>query len=148
MAFEAAEKLLEMDDSLARATVVECLETGEILVATNLQPTACTLCDFLVTSSEAPMELRPGDSVLVFLPKSEKEKGCVLGKIGAYKKPKPTEEHVPEHVLLEARKELTLRCGQGRVTLRQDGKILVKGQDVVSHARRSQRIKGGSVSIN
>ena len=29
-----------------------------------------------------------------------------------------------------------------------DGKILIKGKDLVSHAQRTNRIKGGSVAIN
>lgn len=148
MALEAVEMLMNLENSLIRATVMEFSETGEILIQTDSEPSACVLCDYLVTTPGPQLLLSTGDPVLVLLPTSEGGKGCVLGKIGVYKKPKPTEEPVPEHVLVEARKELTLRCGQGKVTLRHDGKILVKGQDVVSHARRSQRIKGGSVSIN
>lgn len=54
----------------------------------------------------------------------------------------------PETVVLEAREELTLRVGDGSITIRKDGKILIKGKDLVSHAQRVNRIKGGSVSIN
>ena len=51
-------------------------------------------------------------------------------------------------IVLEARKGMTLRVGEGSITLRADGKILIKGKDLVSHARRMNRIRGGSVSLN
>jgi hypothetical protein len=145
MAFEEAALLLGSGSLLTRGAVVSCLDTGEILVRTEAEPPAQVLCDFLVTSSAPPPELRPGDRVLLLLPPSEDEKGCVLGRIGAYRKPEPA---VPQQIVLEAQKEVTLKCGEGVVTLREDGKVLIKGQDVVSHARRRQRIKGGSVAIN
>jgi hypothetical protein len=54
----------------------------------------------------------------------------------------------PEHLLIEAKKSLTLRVGDGSITIREDGKILIKGKDLVSHAKRMNRIRGGSVAIN
>lgn len=75
----------------------------------------------------------------------------VLGKLqGA---PQPTSATsrpslVPETLLLEATKELVLRVGDGSITIRGDGKILIKGKDLVSSAQRMNRIKGGAVSIN
>jgi len=41
-----------------------------------------------------------------------------------------------------------LRVGDGSITIREDGKVLIKGKDLVSHAQRMNRIKGGAVSIN
>lgn len=55
---------------------------------------------------------------------------------------------VPPTLILEATDELTLRVGDGSITIRKDGKILIKGKDLVSHAQRMNRIKGGAVSIN
>ena len=40
------------------------------------------------------------------------------------------------------------RVGDGSIEIRADGKILIKGTDLVSHAKRMNRIKGGAVSIN
>lgn len=55
---------------------------------------------------------------------------------------------LPDELVIEARKNLTLRVGEGSITIRADGKILIKGKDLVSHAQRTNRIKGGSVAIN
>jgi hypothetical protein len=44
--------------------------------------------------------------------------------------------------------ELVLRCGKSSIELRPDGKVVIHGVDVVSSARRTNRIRGGAVRIN
>lgn len=51
-------------------------------------------------------------------------------------------------VRFEARDEIVLRCGQGSITLRKDGKIVIKGTQLLSRASGVNRIKGGQVNIN
>lgn len=53
-----------------------------------------------------------------------------------------------ERVVLEAQKELVLRCGKASLTLTADGKIILKGANVLSTSSGPQRIRGASVSIN
>lgn len=53
-----------------------------------------------------------------------------------------------EHEVIEASKELVLRCGKASITLRSDGTVKIQGRDITSWARRRQRIRGGSVNIN
>jgi hypothetical protein len=53
-----------------------------------------------------------------------------------------------DQLVLEAKQQIELRCGDSSITLRQDGKILIKGAELVSRASRSNRIKGASVEIN
>jgi hypothetical protein len=101
-------------------------------------------CDVLSTSRE-PVDYRSGDEVLVCWV-AGRERAVVLGRIGGNPTAPPAE--VPESVVIEARTDLTLRCGRGSITMREDGKILIKGTDLVSHAEHLNRIKGGSVAIN
>jgi hypothetical protein len=49
---------------------------------------------------------------------------------------------------LEAQEEIVLKCGEGSITLRKDGKIIIKGTHLLSRASGPNRIKGGSVQIN
>ena len=49
---------------------------------------------------------------------------------------------------VEAADELVLRCGQASLTLRADGKVVVRGTHILSHATGPHRLKGGSFSIN
>lgn len=51
-------------------------------------------------------------------------------------------------IRLEAKKEIALVCGKSSILLRRDGKIVVKGVEVVSRATGQNRIKGSSVQIN
>ena len=125
-----------------RGTIVEITATGHISVDIRTPATRRVLCDVLQTTHGPSVKLRPGDAVLVLLPGQPGEKGCVLGRTGTYD---PTDT---ETVTIEADRELTLRCGDGAITLRHDGKVLTRAVDIASVAKRRHRIKGGSVDIN
>lgn len=51
-------------------------------------------------------------------------------------------------VEIKGDKEIRLSCGRSSITLRQDGKIVIKGTHIVSRSEGPHRIKGGSVTIN
>jgi hypothetical protein len=53
-----------------------------------------------------------------------------------------------ERLLIEAVTELVLKCGAGSITLRRDGKIVLRGTHLLSRASGPIRIKGGHVEIN
>jgi hypothetical protein len=53
-----------------------------------------------------------------------------------------------ERLVVTARQQVVLRCGNASITLNKDGKIVVKGTSVVTHADGVNRIRGGSVQIN
>jgi hypothetical protein len=133
--------------TVTRGMILELLEEGYILVEIPASPPLRVLCDFLQTSDRPPL-LQPGDRVLVSLPKNLDEKGCVLGRTRTYRAPDPIVPLDTARVVVEADKELTLKCGEASLTLTEQGQILIKGKDVVSRASRNQRIKGGSVQIN
>lgn len=92
------------------------------------------------------LRLVPGDEVLVLL--AREGQAIVLGRVGPSAESDASNAQLPDEIVLEARRGMTLRVGEGSITLRADGKILIKGKDLVSHARRMNRIRGGSVSLN
>ncbi len=53
-----------------------------------------------------------------------------------------------KRVVIEAEEEIELKCGQGSITIRKDGKIVVKGTHLLSRSSGPNRIKGGSISLN
>lgn len=53
-----------------------------------------------------------------------------------------------ERIVLNAVNELTLKCGEASLTLKKNGKILLSGTNLLTRAKFSNRIKGGSVQIN
>jgi hypothetical protein len=63
--------------------------------------------------------------------------------------PPPMEAHVDgRRVVIEAADEVVLQCGQASITLRRNGKVIIKGAYVETHSTGTNRIKGGSVQIN
>ncbi len=54
----------------------------------------------------------------------------------------------PDELVIEAGRQLTIRCGAGSLTIRHDGRVLIKGLDIVTRASRANRIKGGQVVVN
>ena len=53
-----------------------------------------------------------------------------------------------KRVVLEGRDEVVLKCGEASITLRRDGKVILRGAYVETNAKGLNRIKGGSVKIN
>jgi hypothetical protein len=51
-------------------------------------------------------------------------------------------------VVLEARQEIVLRCGKGSITLTANGKVVIKGTELVSRSSGANKIKGALVNIN
>lgn len=161
---------------VGRASVVAVHEDGSVSVAGV--GADVVRCDVLLPAAGVAPALVPGQRVLVWHAGHPGERGVVLGRIGAARSAsalategvdrdavahppltstlpserptgRPDEgEDVPDAIVLEARESLTLRVGDGSITIRADGQILIKGRDLVSSAQRLHRIKGGAVSIN
>jgi len=106
-----------------------------------------------VTRAELEQAAREQRSVVLAFLDGRADAPVLLSLHGP--EPEPASEPDPieldvdgERRVVEASRELTLRCGEASITLRSDGTITIRGRDVTSWARRRQRIRGGSVSIN
>jgi len=117
-----------------------------VMVICETEGTDECLCDVLNSAEDGRILLAADDEVLVWIPSDHGKRGVILGRIGPSHAAAPNE--APDEIVVEARKNLTLRVGDGSITIREDGKILIKGKDLVSHAKRLNRIKGGAVQIN
>lgn len=53
-----------------------------------------------------------------------------------------------ERLVLEAEREIVLRCGKASITLTRAGKVLIRGTYLSSHSSGVNRIKGASVQLN
>jgi hypothetical protein len=126
--------------TITRATVSEVLADGVVVAFPGDETQVCDVLDTVMVLTP----LTEGDAVLVWLSPTAPGRGVILGRVGA-PRPEPGEA---DELVLEAKKQLILRCGAGSITIREDGKILIKGKDLVSHAKRLNRIRGGSVQIN
>jgi hypothetical protein len=153
-AVELVESVIPSGQRLARALVTRVDgHAATVLVPTDGGDPEIYYCDVL-SNGNVDLTLSPGDRVLVWCDESPAHRGVVLGRIGAPARGSSanasaqTKPSVPDTLVLEAKKSLTIRVGDGSITIRKDGKILIKGRDLVSHAQRTNRIKGGSVAIN
>ncbi len=51
-------------------------------------------------------------------------------------------------LMFEATEEISITCGKSSITLRKDGRVVIKGTDLVSRAARTNKIRGAAVKIN
>ncbi len=51
-------------------------------------------------------------------------------------------------VVLEGKERVELRCGKAKIVLTKDGKVLVKGTDILSRSEGPNRLKGASIQLN
>lgn len=51
-------------------------------------------------------------------------------------------------VLIEGQDEIVFRCGKASVTLRRNGKVVIRGTYVETFSEGTNRVKGGQVRIN
>jgi hypothetical protein len=51
-------------------------------------------------------------------------------------------------VVLEGKDEIVLRCGEASITLRRNGRVVIRGAYVEARSKGVNRIRGGSVQIN
>lgn len=53
-----------------------------------------------------------------------------------------------KRVVLTGEEEVELRCGEASISLKKNGKLVIRGAYVETRAKGTNRIKGGSVQIN
>lgn len=76
--------------------------------------------------------------------------GCVRGDVAALAE-QPGQVQIDadgERLIVSAREQLVLRCGDASITLTKAGKVLIQGTYVSSRSRGVNRVRGGSVQIN
>lgn len=102
-----------------------------------------------ILSTVEAREIVPGAEVLLLFPgEGPNERPVVAGTVSE-RIETPREVVVDgKRLVLKAAEEIELRCGQGSVTIRADGRVVVRGTRVLSRASGTNRIRGGNVQIN
>jgi hypothetical protein len=54
----------------------------------------------------------------------------------------------PDVLRLESGRSLVIECGEARISLREDGRVEIRGTHVISRSSGPNKVKGGSVHIN
>lgn len=55
---------------------------------------------------------------------------------------------IADELVLEASRKITLRCGKSSITLYPNGKIVLRGDYILSDAEGLNKIVGGQVELN
>lgn len=88
------------------------------------------------------------EAVLVFAA-GEDERPLVIGLVQAkLAMPEKLAQVDGKRVVIEGKEEVVLKCGDATLTLRANGKVVIRGAYVETRATGTNRIKGGSVQIN
>lgn len=122
-----------------RATIADVSQSGDWVVVSAAGEWVCDVLE----AAPGSQSMAVGDRVLV-LPPQDGENAVVLGRIRRQKSA-PT---LQLDLVIESTRTLTLKCGASSIDLRADGKVMIRGEDVLVRATGTQRIRAGTVSIN
>ncbi len=94
-----------------------------------------------------------GKEVVLMFENGDPHRPIVIGKMQPSSPPDEISPKVSvvldgDRVLLQADREIVLKCGKASITLTRAGKILIRGAYLLSRSSGVNRIKGGSVQIN
>jgi hypothetical protein len=96
-----------------------------------------------------------GSEVVLTFASGDQRQPIILGCLVAPAALPVEAEAPPTHVELNgqrleftAQEEIVLRCGKASITLTRAGKVLIRGEYLLSRSAGVNRIKGGSVQIN
>lgn len=68
--------------------------------------------------------------------------------LGLIQPPTPVIEADGDKLVFEARREITLRCGKASIHLAADGRVTIRGTEILSRSDGPNRLQGASVQLN
>jgi hypothetical protein len=121
---------------------------------------ARSVLDTPARAGEHPQAL-VGAPVLLVFEQGDPNRPIIVGLLREELRPEPVRSEVSldlgeerdvvvdgQRLVFEGKQEVLLRCGKSSVLLRRDGKVLIRGSHLVSRASGTNKIKGGSISLN
>jgi hypothetical protein len=138
------------------ARIVSISEDGAVMVALAGDKRALN-ARLAIPASHERIEhaIQNRQEVLVLLESGSADRPVIIGFIEDKASPaKPSPAQVIEadvdgkRVRVVAQDEVVLECGSASITLRRNGRVIIKGTYVETHSDGTNRIKGGQVRIN
>jgi hypothetical protein len=91
-------------------------------------------------------------AVLLLIDEAAPERPIIVGFVEDRVRPADTQvieaDVDGKRVRIEGKDEVVLECGSASITLRRNGRVVIKGAYVETHSDGTNRIKGGQVRIN
>ncbi len=161
MKIQQQEVLHQAFNQTRKGIVLEVMDEGLILIQDKLDVNAVYPCYFLRTSAGALPKIETTDFVIYRVPEIDEDYGVVLGVIEKYtafddkvakkiKKREVSQMTTLEDKVLHIKADdgLVIECGKSSIILTKDGKVQIKGMELLSRARGMNKIKGAGVNIN
>jgi hypothetical protein len=139
------------DTVLAHVISVDVLsvtEAGSIVVAFEGHEHACVGATVALTETDV------GRTATVMFLDGDPARPIVTGLLQgapapALQSPRPAKLELGARELeLTADSKLTLRCGKSCIVLDRDGKVVIRGEHLLSRATSVNRIRGGTILLN
>ena len=155
----AAERGELLEELVARAPRAKRGEGVAIAALIGLDSEGAPLVD-LEGAGSPPLTARSlvavpasevGRDVVVAFEGGDPKRAVILGFLAAptAREAEPLRVELDgDRITLTAEREVVLRCGKASITLTRAGKVLIRGDYVLSRSSGVNRIKGGSVQIN
>lgn len=94
-------------------------------------------------------------SVVLLFEQGDPQRPIIIGFLSAVVE-EPTRQGAPtieadvdgKRVRVTGQDEIVLECGQASITLRRNGRVVIRGTHVETNSEGTNRIKGGQVRIN
>jgi hypothetical protein len=136
------------------ATLVEFdLENRPVVVSSNL-----VAGERLLARTTVPLERRHlGSSIVVLCENADPRLPIVVGVLQPQALPpapalagdrKVVVQADDDRYVVEAERQIVLRCGESSITLTRAGKVIIKGKYILSRSSGYNKIKGAAVDIN
>jgi phage baseplate assembly protein gpV len=156
---------------IKNGTVAGFKEEGVYLVETDADRTMIPAYVLQITQGAIPA-INIGDQVLMIMD-SNHVQGYIIGVINSFKENKKKEVQEKDtlnypdemveldmpkkldkvcvngkRIFIEADEELHLQCGKSSILINRQGKIVIRGTNLISRSSGPNKIKGASVNIN
>lgn len=143
------------------ATIVSIGDDGAPTLDVGEGPTVAGRLAVAATRDRLDAAVRERQPVVVLFENGDRRRPIVVGFLETRPRtskpaPRPDESPMPfvdvdadgRRLRVTAQDEIVLQCGQASITLRRNGRVILRGTYVESHSDGTNRIKGGQVQIN
>ena len=138
------------------ATIVALTDEGPQVQLEPGVPSVAARLAVPVTRERIDAAIADCQQTVVFFENGDRNRPIIVGFIEAGPTPAQPAESRPvieadvdgKRVRVTAQDEIVLQCGGASVTLRRNGRVIIRGTYVETRSDGTNRIKGGQVQIN